>query len=124
MNIMLIEYLPYILCIGIITVGLYGTTNSNNYLKKLIGLGILQTGVILFFISIAKVRGGKVPILACENFASCPQTLVNPLPHVLMLTAIVVGVATLAVGLSLITRIREEYKTIEDNKIIKAEKND
>jgi multicomponent Na+:H+ antiporter subunit C len=124
MNTTLIEYLPYILCIAIICTGLYGTTNSSNYLKKLVSLSILQSGVILFFIAIAKVKDGQIPILACLDFKQCPEQLINPLPHVLMLTAIVVGVATLAVGLALIIRIKEEYGTIEENTLIEAEQND
>ena len=75
-----------------------------------------KTSVLLFYISVGSVRGASVPILkdGVENY-------INPLPHVLMLTAIVVGVATLAVGLALVVRIKEEYGTIEEDEILQMD---
>lgn len=113
----MIDRLPYFLCLLISMVGLYGVAVNSNYLKKLISLGVFQAGVIMFFIAIAKVKNASAPILKCLDMDKCDKVVANPLPHVLMLTAIVVGVATLAVGLSLIIKIKENYRTIEDDNL-------
>lgn len=115
----MLEYLPYILCLFIIAVGIYGVAVNGNYFKKLISLGVIQAGAIMFFISIAKVKNATAPIMDCLTSEECDKVIANPLPHVLMLTAIVVGVAILAVGLSLIIRIKQEYKTVEDKDLYK-----
>ncbi len=85
---------------------------SDHLVKKLVGLSIFQTSVFLFYISIAKIFGGSAPILdpAITHYS-------NPLPHVLILTAIVVGVATTSVGAALIVRIHEAYGTLEETEI-------
>jgi len=92
--------------------GLYIVVAHGNMVKKLVGLGIFQSSVYLLFISPGKVLGGTAPILA-EGF----ELYSNPLPHVLILTAIVVGVATLALGMALVVRIHEAYGTIEDDEV-------
>ena len=92
--------------------GFYNVIAGGNLIKKLIGLNIFQTSVFLLYISMGKVEGGTAPIVA-EGVA----TYSNPLPHVLILTAIVVGIATTSVGLSLVIRIREAYDTIEEDEI-------
>ena len=92
--------------------GFYNVIARGNLIKKLIGLNIFQTSVFLLYISMGKVEGGTAPIVA-EGMA----TYSNPLPHVLILTAIVVGIATTSVGLSLVIRIREAYDTIEEDEI-------
>ena len=97
--------------------GLYVVIAKGNLLKKIIGLNIFQVSVIMFYVSMGKVRGGTAPILA-EGF----DVYSNPLPHVLMLTAIVVGVATTALGLSLVVRIQEAYGAIEEDEIREQEK--
>jgi multicomponent Na+:H+ antiporter subunit C len=84
-----------------------------NLVKKLVGLSIFQTSVYLIYISPGKILGGTAPIIA-EGF----RVYSNPLPHVLILTAIVVGVATLALGLALVVRINEAYGTIEEEEIL------
>jgi multicomponent Na+:H+ antiporter subunit C len=84
--------------------------------KKLVGLGILQTSVYLLFLSPGKILGGTAPIIA-EGF----ELYSNPLPHVLILTAIVVGVATLALGMALVVRIHEAYGTVEDDEVHEQE---
>ncbi|MEM9291220.1 MAG: cation:proton antiporter subunit C [Acidobacteriota bacterium] len=95
-------------------IGLYTVIASSHLLKKLIGLSIFQTAVILFFVAMAKVEGGTAPILWEGN----PEVLYsNPLPHALMLTAIVVSVATTAVGLALVVRLHESYGTLEEDDI-------
>ncbi len=96
--------------------GLYTVIVKGNLIKKVIGLGIFQVSVIMFFVSMGKVRGGTAPI-ASESF----EVYSNPVPHVLMLTAIVVAVATLAFALALIVRIKEAYDTIEEDEIRELE---
>ena len=92
--------------------GLYIVTARGNMVKKLVGLSLFQTSVYLLYISPGKIVGGTPPIID-PNYT----TYSNPLPHVLMLTAIVVGVATLALGLALVARIHEAYGTIEEDEI-------
>lgn len=98
--------------IFLMVAGLYIVVARGNMVKKLVGLSIFQTSVYLLYISPGKVIGGTVPVIA-EGIA----VYSNPLPHVLILTAIVVGVATLALGLGLVVRINEAYGTIEEDEI-------
>ena len=106
----------YIIVIILMMTGLFIVIARANLIKKLIGLSIFQTSVFLFYISLGKVAGGTAPILVGN-----PGTLYsNPLPHVLILTAIVVGVATTALGLALILRIKESFGTIEEDEILAA----
>ena len=93
--------------------GLFIVIARGNLIKKLVGLGIFQTSVYLLYIAPGKLIGGTAPILS-DAFT----VYSNPLPHVLILTAIVVGVATLALGLALVVRIREAYGTIEEDEIL------
>jgi len=135
------EQYNYAVVIILMMTGLYVVFASRNLIKKLVGLSIFQTSVFLLYITIGKVTGGQPPIVSeshGEDHASLEPVLVaaaeskeaaayaaghsevlysNPLPHVLILTAIVVGVATLAIGLSLVVRIREVYGTIEEDGI-------
>ncbi len=92
--------------------GLYIVIAKDNMIKKLVGLSLFQTSVYLLYISPGKILGGTPPILD-PRFA----VYSNPLPHVLILTAIVVGVATLALGLALVVRINEAFGTIEEDEI-------
>lgn len=96
--------------------GLYVAIARGNLVKKLIGLSLFQTSVFFLYISMGFVEGGAAPILA-DGVARYS----NPLPHVLILTAIVVGVATTAVGLSLVLRIQQAYGTIEEDDLQDAE---
>jgi multicomponent Na+:H+ antiporter subunit C len=98
----------------LIMAGLYIIVARSNMIKKLVGLSIFQTSVYLLYISPGKIMGGTAPILSPEW-----ETYSNPLPHVLILTAIVVGVATLALGLALVVRINEAYGSIEEDEIYK-----
>jgi multicomponent Na+:H+ antiporter subunit C len=98
----------------LLTIGLYAVIARPNLVKKLLGLAIFQSAVFLLYISMAKVEGGTAPI---TRYAAESQVYSNPLPHVLILTAIVVGISTLALGLAIVVRIREEYGTIEENEI-------
>jgi multicomponent Na+:H+ antiporter subunit C len=92
--------------------GFYLVISSGNLVKKLVGLNIFQTAVFILYISMGKIIGGTAPIVT-EGAAQYS----NPLPHVLILTAIVVGIATTSVGLALIVRINEAYGTIEEDEI-------
>ncbi|MEM5787061.1 MAG: cation:proton antiporter subunit C [Syntrophobacteraceae bacterium] len=105
--------------IAIMAIGLYAMTAKNNLVKKMIGLGIFQTSIMLFYVAIGSKEGATIPIMvksAGEGIS--PADYINPLPHVLMLTAIVVSVATLGVALALIQRIYQYYGTLEENEII------
>ena len=106
----------YWMTIVLIVAGMYILIARGNLLKKLIGLAILQTSVYLLYVAPGKLVGATAPIIA-EGFTRYS----NPLPHVLILTAIVVGVATLALGLALVVRIRETYGSIEEDEILKQE---
>lgn len=98
----------------LLMIGLYTVIAKTNLVKKLLGLSIFQSAVFLLYISMAKVEGGTAPII---QYAGEPQVYSNPLPHVLILTAIVVGISTIALGLAVIVRIREEFGTIEEDEI-------
>ena len=103
----------YVITILLMVVGLYIVIARGNMIKKLIGLSIFQTSVYLLYVAPAKIIGGTAPVID-PNWTG-PYS--NPLPHVLILTAIVVGVATLALGLALVVRINEAYGTIEEDEI-------
>lgn len=109
----LASHFSYWVTLFLMVAGLFIVIARGNLIKKLVGLGIFQTSVYLLYIAPGKLIGGTAPILA-EGF----KVYSNPLPHVLILTAIVVGVATLALGLALVVRIREAYDTIEEDEIL------
>lgn len=101
----------------LLTIGIYVAMSRGNLVKKVIGLNIFQTSVFLLYISSGKLWDGTAPIL--KDAEGVVYT--NPLPHVLILTAIVVGVATTAIGLALVVRIKEAYGTIEEDEVLAAE---
>ncbi len=103
---------PYWVVIVLMMIGFYMVIAHGNLVLKIIGLNIFQTSVFLLYISMGKVRGGTAPIIA-SGFS----TYSNPLPHVLILTAIVVGIATTALAAALIIRIHSAYGTIEEDEI-------
>ncbi|MBE2294361.1 MAG: cation:proton antiporter subunit C [Phycisphaerales bacterium] len=92
--------------------GFYVVISRGNLVKKLVGLNIFQTSVFILYISMGKIIGGTAPILT-----ETATVYSNPVPHVLILTAIVVGIATTALGLALVVRINEAYGTIEEDEI-------
>jgi len=106
-------HFTYFITIFLMMMGLFIVIARGNLIKKLVGLGIFQTSVYLLYIAPGKLVGGTAPILS-DAFT----VYSNPLPHVLILTAIVVGVATLALGLALVVRIREAYGTVEEDDIL------
>jgi multicomponent Na+:H+ antiporter subunit C len=107
------SHFSYFITVFLMVAGLFIVIARGNLIKKLVGLGIFQTSVYLLYIAPGKLVGGTAPILS-DAFT----VYSNPLPHVLILTAIVVGVATLALGLALVVRIREAYGSIEEDEIL------
>lgn len=105
----------YLAVIILMMTGLYITISRGNLVKKVMGMNIFQASVILLYVSIGKIVGGTAPILI-EGRDDIVYS--NPVPHVLMLTAIVVGVASTAVGLALVVRIKEAYGTVEEDEIV------
>lgn len=106
----------YWIVVLLMMTGFFIVISRGNLIKKIVGLNIFQTSVFILYISLGKVAGGTAPILD-DRFS----TYSNPLPHVLILTAIVVGVATTALGLALVVRIREAYGTVEEDEILEQE---
>jgi multicomponent Na+:H+ antiporter subunit C len=108
--------------IGLMMIGFYAMIAKKNLVKKLIGMNIFQTSIILFFISTGSKKGGTIPIIenAHGGFYQAVQAAhyINPLPHVLMLTAIVVMVSTFGVALALLLMIYRRYRTLEEDEIL------
>ena len=98
----------------LLMVGLYAVISKNNHIKQLIGLYLFQSAVFLLYITMDKVDGGTAPIIQA---GAVDQVYSNPLPQVLILTAIVVGISTTALGLAIVVRIKEAYGTIEEHEI-------
>ena len=113
------SHYSYWMTIVLMVAGMYILIARGNLLKKLIGLAVFQTSVYLLYIAPGKLVGGTAPIVA-SGF----EVYSNPLPHVLILTAIVVGVATLALGLAITVRIREAYGTVEEDEILERDRAD
>ena len=113
---MLLGLYNYWVVVVLMMIGFYIVIAHGNLVKKIVGLSIFQTSVFIFYISMAKIDGATAPILAdgIEKYS-------NPLPHVLILTAIVVGIATTALGLALAVRIKEAYGSIEEEEIQKKD---
>jgi len=109
----------YWVAIFLMMVGFYTVIATDNLVKKLVGLNIFQTSVFIFYISVGKIRDGTAPIIDANI-----DTYSNPLPHVLILTAIVVSVATTALGLALIIRIKKAYGSIEEDEILDQDQKD
>ena len=106
----------YWIAIFLMMAGLYIVMAHGNLVKKMVGLSIFQASVFIFYLTMGKVDGGTAPIIIPGD-----HVYSNPLPHVLILTAIVVGVATLALGLALIVRIKENFGSIEEDEIHERE---
>lgn len=114
---MFFDHFNYWICVILLMIGLYTVMSRANLIKKMIGLSLFQISVFLFYISMGKIEGGTAPIVLDR-----PDVVYsNPLPHVLILTAIVVGVATTALGLSLVVRIKESFGTIDEEEILLQE---
>jgi multicomponent Na+:H+ antiporter subunit C len=113
------SHFAYWAAVALMMTGLYIVIARGNLIKKLVGLAMLQSSVYLLYIAPGKLVGGTSPIIT-EGVS----VYSNPLPHVLILTAIVVGVATLALGLAIVVRIREAYGTIEEDEVLEADARD
>ena len=141
LNDLFLERLNYFIYVVLLLIGLHAMISKNNFIKKLIGMCVFQTAIILFYVSIGVKDGATIPIYLPEHdphgeqayAAGGPEALTveqvasyaNPLPHVLMLTAIVVGVATLGLALALCQKIHEGYWTVEEDELMaKLEKED
>jgi multicomponent Na+:H+ antiporter subunit C len=111
------SHYAYWATVFLMVAGLYIVMARGNLIKKLVGLAIFQTSVYLLYIAPGKLIGGTAPIIDSGH-----PVYSNPLPHVLILTAIVVGVATLALGLALVVRLREAYGSIEEDEILEKDR--
>ena len=118
------EHGVYWLCIALMMTGLYIVISRDHLVKKIMGLNIFQVSVIMLYVTMAKISGGTAPILQAQGSESGEAVYSNPLPHVLMLTAIVVGVATTALGLALVVRIQLAYGTVEEDEIVRMDRED
>ena len=114
----ILGYYNYWVFAILLMIGLYTVIAKVNLIKKLIGLSVFQSAVFLMYITMDKVDGGTAPIIKADLLDAVYS---NPLPQVLILTAIVVGVSTLALGLAIVVRIHERYGTIEEHEILDAD---
>ena len=111
------DYYNYLIVVLLMVIGLYIVMAQANLVKKLIGLNIFQTSVFIFYISTAKVNGGTAPIVV-----EGAELYSNPLPQVLILTAIVVGISTMSLALALVLRIKRAYGSVEEDVILEQDK--
>lgn len=107
----------YSLVLILLFLGLYGMITSNNYMKKMMAMNVMQVAVIFFFLCFAQKDGGMIPIL--NGITTDPTLYINPLPHALMLTAIVVSLGTSGVALALLMRIKETYGSVEEDEVLR-----
>ena len=117
----ILGHVNYWLFVILMMTGLYIVIAKGNLVKKIVGLNIFQVSVFMLYISVGKISGGTAPIFPLDMQIDPVVIYSNPLPHVLILTAIVVGIATTSLGLALIVRIREEFDTIEEDRIEEIE---
>lgn len=113
----------YWIYIALMLIGLWAMIAKVNLVKKIIGMNIFQTAIILFYVSIGAKKGGTIPILEHahghgHDYIMEADKYINPLPHVLMLTAIVVSVATLGVALALALKVYREHQTLDEDEIL------
>jgi multicomponent Na+:H+ antiporter subunit C len=118
---LIISKANYWMCVALMMVGLYAMMAKKNLIKKIIGMNIFQTAVILLFISIGAKRSATLPIIlhgpGTKDHAVRAADYINPLPHVLMLTAIVVAVSTLGVALALAIKVFQKYETLDEDEL-------
>ena len=118
----LIDNFNYLIVVILMMIGLWSMLAQKNLIKKCIGMGIFQTGIILFFISIGAKRGAKVPILTGDVAEVAVDQVANPLTQILMLTAIVVGVATLGMALALAQKIYRQHASFDEDQILENQR--
>ena len=107
----------YSLVLILLFLGLYGMIVSNNYMKKMMAMNVMQVAVIFFYLCFAQKDGGMIPIL--NGITTDPNAYINPLPHALMLTAIVVSLGTTGVALALLMRIKVAYGSVEEDEVLR-----
>ena len=107
----------YSLVLILMFLGMFGMIISNNYMKKMMAMNVMLVAVILFFLCFAQKTGGMIPIL--NGVTTDPSLYINPLPHALMLTAIVVSLGTTGVAIALLMRIKETYGSVEEDEILR-----
>ena len=107
----------YSLVLILLFLGLYGMIVSNNYMKKMMAMNVMQVAVIFFYLCFAQKDGWMIPIL--NGITTDPNAYINPLPHALMLTAIVVSLGTTGVALALLMRIKEAYGSVEEDEVLR-----
>jgi multicomponent Na+:H+ antiporter subunit C len=115
---LLFDRWPYLLTVVLLLIGLYGMLMKRNLVKKLIGMNIFQSAIILFFIVHAYKHGASVPVYSAV-LGDVPEAYMNPIPHGLMLTAIVVSVATTGVALALLTVIYRRFGSIDEGELLR-----
>ncbi len=120
----LVGHYSYWFIMALLVIGLYGIIFKKNLVKKIIGLSIFQVAIILFFVASASRWGATVPVLEHGVQPEASVQYINPLPHTLMLTAIVVGVAISGVAFALVIRIYRRYRTLDENTLLKYMKDD
>ncbi len=120
----LVGHYSYWFIMALLVIGLYGIIFKKNLVKKIIGLSIFQVSIILFFVASASKWGATVPVLEHGVQPEASVQFINPLPHTLMLTAIVVGVAISGVAFALVIRIYRRYRTLDENTLLKYMKDD
>lgn len=108
----------YLMIVVLLVIGLYGMLAKRNLLKKLIGMNIFQTAIFLFFIEGATKLGGTVPVIS-PHLGTDPTKYINPLPHVLILTGIVVGLSLTGVALAFLINIHRAYHSLDEASILK-----
>ncbi|MFH1628305.1 MAG: cation:proton antiporter subunit C [Pseudomonadota bacterium] len=123
----IVDYYNYLIYIILMMIGLYAMIAKKNLVKKIVGMNIFQTAIILFYVSIGAKKGATIPIIQHGHGEGTDvigasvikaAEYINPLPHVLMLTAIVVAVATLGVALALAIKVYNRYETLEEDEIL------
>lgn len=114
-DLFLVDYGIYMLTFILMALGLFGMIFCSNYMKKLMCMNVLQVSIILFFLTFGQKNGGTLPVIMGTITDS--ESYINPLPHALMLTAIVVSLGTTGVGLALLMKIKDLYRTIEEDEI-------
>jgi multicomponent Na+:H+ antiporter subunit C len=117
----IVDKYNYWLYVVLMMIGFYAMIGKRNLVKKLLGMNIFQTAIILFYVSTGVKRGASIPIVdkyAALSHGIDASQVINPLPHVLMLTAIVVSVSVTGVALAILVRIYREYGTLEEDEIL------
>ena len=115
----LIGHLNYWAIAVLFLLGLFGMMAQRNLVKKLMAMNIMQVAIIMFFVNLAQKAGGTFPVILPGDYAPEAASYVNPLPHALMLTAIVVGLSTTGVALALLMRIHRRYGTLEETEVLR-----